>query len=118
MGPTSAPALCWRRRQSGRSSRGRAEGWRSNRRAARDRSCRGGASKLRWALTPLGICGAAHAFLFDRIENSSRKVEMCCVVLHNSSESWYVRLFAINISDFGDGEGGHCSHRSPLVNAK
>ena len=42
------------------------------------------------------IGGAADAILLDRIENSSRKVEMCLKLGHNVTESWYSRLFAIN----------------------
>ena len=91
-----APALCWLRRQPRPSSRGRAEVWPTNRRAAGDRPCGDGATQLRWALTALGTCGAADAILLDRSKNSSRKVEMCVLLLHKSTESWYWRLFAIN----------------------
>ena len=66
-----APALCWRRRRPGPSSRGRADGWRSNRRAARDRSCRDGASQRRWALTALGH---TFFFVFRKSETDQKKV--------------------------------------------
>ena len=91
-----APALCWLRRQPRPSSRGRAEVWPTNRRAAGDRPCGDGATQRRWALTALGTCGAAGAILLDRSKNSSRKVEMCVKLQHKSTESWFARLFAIN----------------------